>query len=237
MKIGNIDISKMCLGSTQVNKAYLGSTIVYQNSPLPFDSQIEYLESAGTQYIDTGIVLTQRNYELEIDMAWSGATETLFETFCGFMIGSPYSTPRCGLHKYQSQWMFGTNETASASVFVDLNRHTFIIKSYETGTEELYKDGSIIKSGTNSASGLPTNTIPFYLFARNRVTSVDNQAYCKIYSFKFTTYTDNAHTQIGSEYEFIPVRVGQVGYMYDRVSNTLFGNAGTGNFILGNDVN
>ena len=35
----------------------------------------------------------------------------------------------------------------------------------------------------------------------------------------------------------IPVRVGQVGYMYDRVSGQLFGNQGTGNFILGEDKN
>ena len=35
---------------------------------------------------------------------------------------------------------------------------------------------------------------------------------------------------------FIPVRVGNVGYMYDKVSGQLFGNSGTGNFILGPDV-
>ena len=35
--------------------------------------------------------------------------------------------------------------------------------------------------------------------------------------------------------DLIPVRKGQVGYMYDRVSGQLFGNAGTGDFILGAD--
>lgn len=35
--------------------------------------------------------------------------------------------------------------------------------------------------------------------------------------------------------DFIPVRVGTTGYMYDRVSGTLFGNAGTDSFTLGND--
>jgi hypothetical protein len=38
-------------------------------------------------------------------------------------------------------------------------------------------------------------------------------------------------------HDLIPVRVGQVGYMYDRVSGELFGNAGTGAFTLGNDKN
>jgi hypothetical protein len=35
--------------------------------------------------------------------------------------------------------------------------------------------------------------------------------------------------------DLIPVRVGNVGYMYDKVSGKLFGNAGTGSFILGPD--
>ena len=34
----------------------------------------------------------------------------------------------------------------------------------------------------------------------------------------------------------IPVRCGTTGYMYDSVSGTLFGNAGTGDFIVGTDV-
>ena len=35
---------------------------------------------------------------------------------------------------------------------------------------------------------------------------------------------------------FVPVRVENVGYMYDTVSRRLFGNIGTGNFILGSDI-
>jgi hypothetical protein len=36
--------------------------------------------------------------------------------------------------------------------------------------------------------------------------------------------------------DLIPVRVGSVGYMYDKVSGKLFGNEGTGAFIIGDDV-
>ena len=35
--------------------------------------------------------------------------------------------------------------------------------------------------------------------------------------------------------DLIPVRVGDVGYMFDRISGQLFGNAGTGAFIIGPD--
>ena len=37
--------------------------------------------------------------------------------------------------------------------------------------------------------------------------------------------------------DFIPVRKGTVGYLYDRVSGKLFGNAGTGDFVVGLDKN
>ena len=38
--------------------------------------------------------------------------------------------------------------------------------------------------------------------------------------------------------DFIPVRVGRAGYMFDRVSGEYlpFGNVGTGAFILGPDI-
>lgn len=36
--------------------------------------------------------------------------------------------------------------------------------------------------------------------------------------------------------DLIPVRKGTVGYMFDRVSGQLFGNSGTGEFVLGPDL-
>ena len=37
--------------------------------------------------------------------------------------------------------------------------------------------------------------------------------------------------------DFIPVRVGTTGYLYDRASGALFGNDGTGSFGVGPDKN
>ena len=36
--------------------------------------------------------------------------------------------------------------------------------------------------------------------------------------------------------DLIPVRVGSVGYMFNKLTNTLHGNNGTGSFIVGNDI-
>lgn len=58
------------------------------------------------------------------------------------------------------------------------------------------------------------------------------------YSYPFIGRLYSLKAYIGDKltFDLIPVRVGNVGYMYDKVSNKLFGNNGSGNFILGKDV-
>ena len=53
---------------------------------------------------------------------------------------------------------------------------------------------------------------------------------------RYSGYTiyDNI-TDMTPEVDLIPVRVGQTGYMYDRISGSFYGNAGTGSFTLGPD--
>ena len=41
--------------------------------------------------------------------------------------------------------------------------------------------------------------------------------------------------KFGTLFDFIPVRKGTFGYTYDRIAGQLFGNSGTGAFIIGPD--
>ena len=56
-------------------------------------------------------------------------------------------------------------------------------------------------------------------------------SYSKVLIKWMKIYKDNVLVR-----DYIPVRVGLVGYMYDKVSGELFGNEGTGKFILGPDI-
>jgi hypothetical protein len=68
------------------------------------------------------------------------------------------------------------------------------------------------------------------MFARNKGSgTIGNYSKAKVYYCKIW----NGGNLV---FDAIPVRVGQVGYMYDRVSGQLFGNSGSGDFVLGNDV-
>lgn len=90
--------------------------------------------------------------------------------------------------------------------------------------------GYIIKCNNDTLNTLTrqsfaSNTQTLYLF-KGRKIAVDNVKVGKVKIYD------------GDELkrDFIPVRVGQVGYMYDKVSGQLFSNVNTGNFILGNDI-
>lgn len=240
--IGTNKVGKMYLGSTAIGKAYLGSDLVYDSAGggttpvLPYDAEIEYLQTSGTQYIDTGIAHAGRNTEFTLVVQWTGSTASQFETFLGYMAASPNTTPRCGIHKYQSKWMFGTNATNITSVAVDGTKHTiFITSNASTQKEALYIDGTKIVEKNTTSDGLVGNTITFFLGARNRNGSIDNASSAKFYSLNFKKFNEAAHTSVLQEWDFIPVRIGTTGYMYDKISGTLFGNGGSGSFTLGND--
>ena len=244
---GTTEIGKMFLGNTEMGKAYLGNDLVFDASggsvtpALPYDAEIEYIQTSGTQYIDTGIVQNTRNFELTLVLQWTGSTANDFETFFGYFwqkIDSLY--PRFQVFKYNGKWTFGTNSTNITSVSVDGNKHTFFVTgNASTNQESLYIDGSLKLTGTTSSTGLgadsPTHWIGGQHSLVNGVESHNRPASAKFYSLNYKKFTDAAHTTLMQEWDFIPVRVGQIGYMYDRISGQLFGNSGSGSFTLGND--
>jgi hypothetical protein len=96
----------------------------------------------------------------------------------------------------------------------------------------LFDNFSVYRNGVEIASFTPmvfTNTVPLLLFSMNRANSTLYSS-CPIELYYCKLFKDDILVR-----DFIPVRVGNVGYMYDKVSKQLFGNQGTGAFILGPD--
>ena len=62
---------------------------------------------------------------------------------------------------------------------------------------------------------------------------IDGVTYCNAVGtyYAFTISSGGVVT-----HDLIPVRLGNTGYMYDRITNKRFGNAGTGDFVVGPDV-
>lgn len=197
-------------------------------SSLPYDAEVEYLQSNGTQYIDTGVVLT-KNYLITIECAVIDKVSQ-FPTVCGaYSASNMYSAP-----------IAYNNEGNPYTQVGGGNSHVSLYTTNKFGSDILYyicrgngrsqyiSDG--FKTESHAFSG-NLSSLSMYMFARHRrdLGGVANYAIAKIGKVNITI--DGVMLR-----DFIPVRVGQVGYMYDKVSKQLFGNSGTGSFTLGQDV-
>ena len=196
---------------------------------LPYDAEVDYLESTGTQYIDTHFKGSDV-LDFEIDALTSlGGDRTFFGAryrwggdYCRIyqLVAASNGHFGFGLNGLWSQWpelgivvgnRFWAKKTGNTVIMS--NGVSFKVESekFETPYEiELFA----MSTGVQKRHGQEPLT-------------------GRIYSVSFSTYGTN----IG---DFIPVRftneLGETeGAMFDRVSGQLFRNAGTGAFIIGPD--
>ena len=185
-------------------------------SSLPYDAEIEYLESTGTQLIDTGI---KPNSTTQFLLHAKFTIPTIYDGHSGLFVSS-----RFHMGIYSRQFQFGVGSMFMNVKDSDSNKHLF----------ELNGSGicKIDNETYTVSSSIPAINSNIFLFARNNgYGNVGNYANgLEIYDCQI--YNDDVCVV-----DFIPVRVGQSGYMYDRVSGQLFGNSGTGDFVLGADKN
>ena len=195
---------------------------------LPYDAEIEYLEVDGYEYIDTNIT---PNETVEHEVKWMPTNTYTSSTGLVSARNNASGSVKSGYSL--SLWVNGTNVamndnnwSAGSWSNVLTNNTASVIAIKE---RNLYVDNTLI---VTSAS---TNQFSFdctYGLLRGRIlNNWDSRrgSTGKIYYAKI--WKDNSLVR-----DFIPVRVGQVGYMYDKVSRRLFGNAGTGDFVLGPDL-
>lgn len=190
---------------------------VFGGKSLPYDAEIEYLESTGTQWIDTGIKPTNT---LSFSCTFDNPNNTGNSPGYGNVFGSRLSSTN-------SEYQLTKFGYSSVSVGIRNSNKGFNTSGIHTvafnGGTTITVDGitSTINKGTISSS---IGNIVLFGISQGNVTAVTQLQAGKIYRCSF-----------GSIRDFIPVRVGTTGYMYDKISGQLFGNSGTGNFILGSD--
>ena len=213
---------KIFLGSTQAKKLYIGSTLIYQDSSssLPYDAELEYLESTGTQYIKSGII-NNDNVSVELKMSASG-------TNC--LSGGELDNANNNKYKFGADGngyvYFGIgplNNTSSRKFTLDSPCTFYISKGSQSVIDEY---GKQVLSGTSSVETYSPYDITLFRF-RQGTKFINTSGNTRIF---YCNIIDGNNSM-----ELIPVRVGQVGYLYDKISGQLFENQGTGDFVLGPD--
>lgn len=208
--------------SWETKPASLNITETY--TPLNEYTQLEYIESTGTQYIDTGYVPnenTRLNIQFAVNEANTKVDCPLFGTrTSGSRNSYTFWCHGVGFSGGNSQIIF--NDTVNYVGYFDLNKkYTVSIQngSYSiNGTQTTF---SKVSSGTPTGANL-------ILFALNTGGSVDSRRFAGLlYSFRI--YDNNTLVC-----NFIPSQnsSGAVG-LYDTVTKTFYGNAGTGTFVAG----
>lgn len=196
-----------------------GAFLAARRKPkLPYDAELEYLESTGTQYIDTGFKPNPLTTKCEANLIYTANAGTL--GLFGARAVNSGNNSAAYLWGNRADWVGNVSTTMSITANTDYHivcENNVVYVNDTMYTSDIQKENMYLGYS-------------FYLFTFNDVgipTSRGGQPQ-KVKSLRLF---DNG-TLVR---DFIPVRVGSVGYMYDKVSGRLFGNAGTGDFVIGPD--
>lgn len=193
---------------------------------LPYDAEVEYLESTGTQWIDTGYVYNADSKFVCDAMLMSVPSDT-FATMFGVL--QNYNGVFIALNNtVPIQARFGAKSVGNIVSDLSVRNAVGVRHKYELSARRLAIDDDVF-----TRSGFTPYTVnrSIWLCSCNDSESGNlNKRPCSLRVYTFAIYNGNALVR-----DFIPVRKGTVGYLYDRVSGKLFGNAGTGDFVLGPD--
>ena len=202
------------------NKAYVvsGTALMYQ----PYDCEIEYLLINGNSAINTQIYPTT----LDLDIRCGSAN--------GFRFGWDRQNVAAGTWIHMNQTSFTYKNWSTRTLLSEItDTEATSIWRYDMQSG-LYKDGTLIKSFTASLGNNDISSIPLYIgnsfdVTANALDTVTSELNIKL---KWLQVYRSGTLIL----DLIPVRVGTIGYMYDKISGTLFGNVGTDPFVLGSDV-
>lgn len=193
----------------------------------PYDAEIEYLESNSGPYIDTNIIYNQ-------DLRITIETELKADVGTNTILGSSqnYNNRAFEFYAMQSSVYHCYNDNNPSGSKISTHRYN---KKYthifdKNIVKYIDDKGDIVTLFEHPYAEFTTPSSMLLFAVRRGSTIIKPNRNCRIlvYSLKIED-GDNIVLDL------IPVRIGQVGYMFDKVSCQLFGNSGTGNFILGSD--
>ena len=177
--------------------------------------KLEYIQSSGTQYIDTGFKPNQ-NTKIELDVLSAEGTSSNIPYIFG--------TQDSSNNYFVATWVLGYG-SGMVTTGINLYDGKFHVVKVENGA--LYKDGSIIAQRAVSSFSIG---VPIFLFAVNSSRQSMGYGACKLRSCKI--YNNGTLVR-----DFIPCKnaSGVIG-LWDDVNSVFYQNAGSGTFTAGPEI-
>lgn len=214
--------------------------------PLPYDAEVEWILSDGSSYIqlpDTtslvGTTFGDFRGRLDARFLVQKSGTTALQTILAVSGGRTFRVFGTGTAMFNIQIMFPTagnygesvaplGSDVEVSVVVDADGGFYYVNGTLTDSKPRSEwtsavDGMymcplrLLADGTQLVDGWKANTV------------TRNCTHAKLYWVKYYDGNNNL------VFDLQPVRVGQTGYMYDKVGGGLYGNAGSGNLVIGPD--
>lgn len=207
------------------NKPYVHYNLSWDPNPshggqeLPYDAEIEYLQSSGSQYIQLNVSASAGQYFGISGEMIALQPNTNKYTIFGANPNAQFHTEFYSVSSSVITWSSTVGNNASSggwSTKVGEKQY------FELSTEGRTQQGVFSALKRNLTAAITQ----FRIFGGYANT---NRYPLKLCNFKITV-GDSV------KYDLIPVRKGTVGYMYDKISGTLYGNNGSGSFTLGPDI-
>lgn len=201
-------------------------------------TQLEYLQSSGTQYINTNMFYTHVKATYEIMSVGSTyiaifGSRTSSSSSNQFAFGyAAHQSPKLWRFDYENEHQALDSLTVGTELPWD-GKHTI---SIDSNNGSILIDNNLINLGF-PASIEASSVLPLYLFALNTNGTAGEIGNTRIYSFKL--YDTNFNFMMEKPVlNLVPARnsSGALG-MYDTIGGKFYTNAGTGTFIAGPNVN
>ena len=218
---GSNEISSVFKGEQAIETIYKGTELLWQNFVKGF-KKLNYLESTGEQYINTGITAPD-GFATYMKVAVTDNTAK------NYFIGAKTNVGETSV--------YANSATSNSYGFVARARGTFAISNLVPVNGQVYEvEASTLRQGlyikvdgvqlATASVETSRGSSSLKLFA----TISGNSPKCRIYELKY--YTDD---MITLTHHYVPVmrtEDGVVG-MYDLIAKEFLTNVGTGEFIYG----
>jgi len=195
-------------------------------------TELEYIESSGTQYIDTGYMFTDnRAAKVVIDTAFmSDGSTWRGHGINNGALGGPWVGISTS-NKHGAGTSDGIFQSSNTATIGTRYLYTFDVTSGTFSVKDVVND-AVVHTETGITTSYVPGTRTYKLFGYANGNDINHTAKhaSRVYSLKL--YENDILVR-----DMIPVRRnsdGAVG-MYDKVTNTFFANAGTGTFSAGSD--
>lgn len=200
---------------------------------LPYDAEVEYIEntiSVNDSHACITLDYIPQGSDIEIYVKFLPikryGTNVLNYIYTNYVTNvNSISTFRLGISG-NSDLISSRNDTFAVGKNEDIpmtfNDHIYEVLSTKA---TLYIDGVEYTTGGNGSGGFTNENL--HILSNYILTTF---AICRLYNFKLS----KANNLI---FNLIPVRVGNIGYLYNKVDNKLYGTANDVPFIVGPDIN